>query len=389
MRDWLLKAIETVYDCVGDEFDHQRALAAYSRAADDTGLFLAEIRPVLGGFGNYHYVNIPDEAVEAMVTKHDSAATSSLFQNIALLPDRTPVLRRVFVPDDVHFKTEMYRNTSEPWGFHSDGASILDRGPTTTLVCGFLRHPHQSEADEELLATMAVLNNHYCRAMTLQHRLDKLEQAVIQSSNVLDLIQFGLVLYGKRANPVFVNAAAQRMIDARDGLELTAKGLRILDRVAAQQFRGMVSVLYRNDLPADARTGGIVSVSRMYQRKPYSLMIVPLRLQREETDMNAVTAAVFLFDPEAPRTTAIDMFVSSYGLTQSEAELAHRLALGETLDSVAERRGVTRNTVKTQLQSIFSKTETNRQSELVSLLMRSVAGINLRTLEGEFEEDTS
>ncbi len=73
------------------------------------------------------------------------------------------------------------------------------------------------------------------------------------------------------------------------------------------------------------------------------------------------------------------MFVSSYGLTQSEAEIAHALVLGGTLDEVAVTRGISRNTAKSHLHSIFAKTSTNRQSELVSLLLRSVAGINLRS----------
>ena len=55
------------------------------------------------------------------------------------------------------------------------------------------------------------------------------------------------------------------------------------------------------------------------------------------------------------------------------------LALGGTLEEAAVRRSVSRNTVKTQLHSIFAKTDTNRQSELVALLLRSVAGINLQT----------
>lgn len=51
---------------------------------------------------------------------------------------------------------------------------------------------------------------------------------------------------------------------------------------------------------------------------------------------------------------------------------------GESLDEVARKRDVSYDTMKTHLHSIFSKTNTNRQVDLVSLLVRSIAGFKLR-----------
>lgn len=377
MSDGLLNAIQTIYECIGDDFDHTRALESYSKNTDDTGLFLAEIRPLLGGFKKYYSHNIPAEAVTAMVTKHDNSETNNLFRSIALIPDRTPVMRRVFVPDDVHHKTEMYKNVSLPWKFHSDGASLFKRGLIMTTVCGFLRHPEQPEVGQDILGVMAILNNHYCRAMSLQSRLDRLEQALIQSSNMLDLIDFGVVLYGKQGNPVFVNAAAQRIIDNNDGVVLEPQGLKFLNPGANQIFQDLVATQYHSKLPMSAKSGGVVKIPRTTRAKPYSAMLVPMQ-GLKSSELDSASAAIFLFDPNVRKTTAIDLFVSSYELSRSEAELAHCLALGNSLDEAAEQRGVSRNTAKTQLHSIFDKTETNRQSELVSLLLRSVAGINLK-----------
>jgi DNA-binding CsgD family transcriptional regulator len=224
---------------------------------------------------------------------------------------------------------------------------------------------------------MAVMNTHYCRAMTLQKRLDKLEEALIQSSNILDLIEFGLVLYGADRTLHFVNAAAQRILDAGDGLRLTKNDLAIGDRSAEERFQSLIDAIYRPNLLLSQRSGGIIAIPRLSRGRPYSLMVVPM--QARNAAKESVTAAVFLFDPSTRKTTAIQLFVSSYGLSRSEAELAHFLALGGTLEEAAVRRSVSRNTVKTQLHSIFAKTDTNRQSELVALLLRSVAGINLQT----------
>lgn len=382
MQNQLLSAIETIYECVGDDFDHARALKAYSEAADDTGFMLADIKPLLGGFGDYHFHNIPEDAVTAMVTKHDNAETNAVFRDIVLLPEKTPVLRRVFMPDEEYKTTVQYKNTCEPWGLHSDGSCIFKKGLITITVCGFCRQPGQPEINEELLSLMAIVNNHYCRAMNLQSRLDRLEQALIQSSNVLDLIEFGLVLYGTDQTPVFANAAARRILDVNDGLRLGKDGLIIGDRKASEKFQAVIDAIYLPNLPMSQRSGGIISIPKLSRSRvgllsrPYSLMVMPM--QNHKMGQEKVTAAVFLFDPSVRKTTAIDVFVSSYGLSRSEAELAHFLALGGSLEEAAVSRGVTRNTAKAQLHSIFAKTETHRQSELVSLLLRSVAGISLK-----------
>jgi DNA-binding CsgD family transcriptional regulator len=377
MNDQLLQTIETIYDCIGDEFDHPRTLETYSKTTGNTGVMLADIRPLLGGFGKYFFHNIPEDAVAAIVAKHDSPETNKLFRDIAMLPERTPVLRRMFMSDEKYRTTLQYKNTNEPWGLHSDGAALFKKGLITSTLFGFIRQPGQPEIGPETLGLMAILNNHYRRAMSLQNRLDKLEQAVIRSSNVLDMIEFGLVLYGPKANPIFVNAAARRIIDDQDGIALSAEGLEFIDPKAELVFQNMIDALYQPKRPLSAKSGGIILAQRTSSGKPYSAMVVPLPKQKN-TGMEGAAAAIFLFDPLVRKTSPIELFVSSYRLTRSEAELAHSLVLGSSLDEAAAKRGISRNTAKSHLHAIFTKTSTNRQSELVSLLLRSVAGINLR-----------
>ncbi len=61
-----------------------------------------------------------------------------------------------------------------------------------------------------------------------------------------------------------------------------------------------------------------------------------------------------------------------YGLTRAEALLLVRLLNGSTLEEVSQVLRVSMNTVRTHLKHIFLKTDTNRQTQLVSLLLGSV-----------------
>ena len=59
-----------------------------------------------------------------------------------------------------------------------------------------------------------------------------------------------------------------------------------------------------------------------------------------------------------------------FGLTPAEIRLALELAQGGILADIAQRRRLSRTTVRSQLASVFSKTQTTRQAELVQLLNR-------------------
>lgn len=63
---------------------------------------------------------------------------------------------------------------------------------------------------------------------------------------------------------------------------------------------------------------------------------------------------------------------TSLGLTAAESRLAVRLLTGESLRSAAAALGITYESARSQLKSIFQKTGTHRQGELIALLARTV-----------------
>lgn len=72
--------------------------------------------------------------------------------------------------------------------------------------------------------------------------------------------------------------------------------------------------------------------------------------------------------------TLIDL----YQLSAAEADLTRDLIHGYDLRSIAQRRQVSEQTVRTQLKSVFRKTETARQAELVSLVLSGLAPLRGR-----------
>jgi DNA-binding CsgD family transcriptional regulator len=90
------------------------------------------------------------------------------------------------------------------------------------------------------------------------------------------------------------------------------------------------------------------------------------------------TATVILRDPARRLQLAAPDLEQLFDLSPAEARLARLLADGLSMEEAAVHLGVSRNTVRSQLQAIFAKTGTNRQGELVRLLLSSAATLAQR-----------
>ncbi|WP_293339607.1 alpha/beta fold hydrolase [Parvibaculum sp.] len=70
---------------------------------------------------------------------------------------------------------------------------------------------------------------------------------------------------------------------------------------------------------------------------------------------------------------ALEIFRTAFGLTPAEARLAARLRFGLSLKEAAEELGISVNTARNQLKSVFDKLGVNRQADLVRHLAELAA----------------
>ena len=80
------------------------------------------------------------------------------------------------------------------------------------------------------------------------------------------------------------------------------------------------------------------------------------------------TAILIVNNPSLNAIAPSSVMKSLFGFTEKESKLAHALASGQTLNQYCEIACVSVNTARTHLKSIYRKTSTNRQAELISLI---------------------
>jgi DNA-binding CsgD family transcriptional regulator len=80
-------------------------------------------------------------------------------------------------------------------------------------------------------------------------------------------------------------------------------------------------------------------------------------------------ALLAFYHPDSPPIVDPDLLASAFDLTPAECRVACHIAEGRTPKEIAGKIGVQHDTVRKQLQAIYQKTATNRQVDLIRLLL--------------------
>jgi DNA-binding CsgD family transcriptional regulator len=181
----------------------------------------------------------------------------------------------------------------------------------------------------------------------------------------------------------FVNPTLARFLASRDGLAFGAGGLRVVDPAAQRALdAAMREALDTADgRMADGRAWSLsdkggVHVERPSGLAPWLVQAVPLPASRDGPFAGMAGVVLVVTDTEARAAAAQGRLRDAWGLSPAEAALAAALAGGTTLADHARKRGVSLETVRSQMASIRRKTGCQRQAELVALVgavMRQIA----------------
>lgn len=95
--------------------------------------------------------------------------------------------------------------------------------------------------------------------------------------------------------------------------------------------------------------------------------LIPVR--RQARDVFSLAKFILVLTPVVPADVpAAELLQGLFDLTAAEARVARRIAQSETVETIAQKLGVSRETVRTQLKAVLSKTGTARQTDLALLL---------------------
>jgi DNA-binding CsgD family transcriptional regulator len=167
---------------------------------------------------------------------------------------------------------------------------------------------------------------------------------------------------------VFANRAARAMAEANDAFTLRRDRIEALSRQDDDALQRLIACATRRAGHADAPRGGVLRLPRASGKSDYALAAGPLAGEAFFPELGPA-AFILITDPDAASNGSQPVIRDLFGLSAAEARVAERLMLGDSPEQAAEALGVKTSTARWHLASLYRKTGTSRQSQLVRMLM--------------------
>ncbi|WP_294395438.1 PAS domain-containing protein [uncultured Sphingomonas sp.] len=187
----------------------------------------------------------------------------------------------------------------------------------------------------------------------------------------LDCTQIGVLLVDRSLQIIFANKAAEEILAANDGLGRHNGRLRATHISDGVNLQAALSCI---ELQSDSRFAdtGQAPLIAFRRKKLPSLVATFVPAHAIAPEPGDVVATIYVVDPRLDTVRSLTPLCRLYGLSPVETRLVCHLAAGETLAAAADQMHIREQTARSYLKQIFIKTDTNRQTELVVLMLSSL-----------------
>jgi DNA-binding NarL/FixJ family response regulator len=177
------------------------------------------------------------------------------------------------------------------------------------------------------------------------------------AADVLELLPEGVLVVEADGRVRGMNNAARRLLAENGGLSLGPGGLEMGTPGMTRELCWAIEAAARG-----ANPGPPFRIARD-EGPPLSVRVLSLESGQRRR------AAVFVKEAPTPEAPTAEQIMDRFGTTPMESKVAHALARGAQVRSIAQDLGIAVQTVRGHLKQVFSKTGAHRQAEVVALLL--------------------
>jgi len=240
------------------------------------------------------------------------------------------------------------------------GSRIFDQGDISLFhsIEFTRRHGHP---DAEKIASFKRLAPAIGNAWRLASRTTSIVENQDLSRWTPDHLPWAIFALASNGTVLEMNSAASSLLGDKDILVQSDGVLLAAHKNSAAGFLGAL------EQAMAGRTAETLLLSGT-GAAPFAAQFVPVNLLPDSAVVSP-SVLVYIWNPLHRTKKLGDVLVRLYGFTAAEARLAAKLATGLDLITAAEHLGITRNTARNQLQRLFAKTGTRRQSEFLARII--------------------
>jgi DNA-binding CsgD family transcriptional regulator len=357
MRSWDLQAVEEIFATAATDASlWSRAIQTASEQTDSIG---ALILPVTG----QGFPSVPANEGIARATEvyfRDGWCERDIrYSPLKSLLEGNVIDDLDFISPEEMKRTPYYQEFLAPTGLRWFGGvpvRVDDQVWCLSIQRGIRQDPFSPEEKQKLKQLSRRLNSAAALARALGFA------AASAALEAFDLSHTAVALLNAKGEVARTNRAADRLLAG----ELQVRQGRIcsIDQGANDHLsRALRELLWK------ASGASLLPPVMLPRKDKRPVLAYPVKMsQLSASYFSECQAAIVLVDTDARRRTPEATLRGAFHLTQAEARLASQLASGDSLNTVCERLGIVKETGRNQLKSIFAKTGTSRQAELVLLI---------------------
>ena len=284
-------------------------------------------------------------------------------RSVPLMMRGQPVVtdQDIVTPEEMR-RLDFYNECALPFGLPWFAGIGLRAGPALWAMV-IQRTARQGPFEPHEVRALACLAPRLTETATLSKAVG--QAALCGISNALQLVGQPALALDRLGCVLDANAAAQQIFD--DEIFVRNRRLTVRDQHASAALDALADQLRTTSDTAPLPATPIVV--RRVARQPLVIRVLPVAGPARTPFLGARVLLVIsdLHDRPQPQASVL---AETFGLTPAESRLASLLAMGISIEHAADRLGLSQATVRNQLKSVFAKTATHRQSELVALLSR-------------------
>jgi DNA-binding CsgD family transcriptional regulator len=272
-------------------------------------------------------------------------------------------------PRQKFLRSEWYADFCRPLGWsRAIGATILQDG-TITANIGAFRGEGRPEYGEENFAVVRELMPHLQRGLSMRRHLAESRVHGQALEIVLHALSTPTLLVTQNSTVLFMNTAAERLIQTSDGLVVTAGQLRALLPNDTASLSALIAGAAKPFDHQSLNSSSNLRISRPYGRGSLYVLVSPLPSQEDDWLLRErAVAAIFVTDRYGIGAAEHSELIGQHGFTAAEARVAMAISRGLAGKQICGELDISYNTLKTHLKHIYAKTRTRHQSDLVRLL---------------------
>src|SRR4051812_5272764 len=330
---------------------------------------LGELGAAVGGNGGFLFGVRDGYASAVNSVEYDQLMPAFLGEGWS---ERDPLLPRAIALNHAGFVTdydllseeeiatnEVYGSFYRKHGIGYRAGTLIPMPIGDSVALVLPRHQDRGPVPRDVVHLLDGLRPHLARASLAANRLG-FERALAQVDALQALGLPAAVLRGS-GRVLAANAMFDVLVPAlfQDRSQRVAMTDRAADPLLAEALGSLSQ--------ANSRSVKSIPVAAAAGQVPMVLHVIPVRGSARDVFTQASALLVVTPVDRAAVPTA-EVLQGLFDLTPAEARVARGIGQAETIDTLADATGVNRETVRSQLKAVLSKTGLSRQQELVSLL---------------------